>query len=58
MSCGGKPAQPIEKSMAGASRLAQIIARKFASYRLIDGATLSRTDWSAKALLAAAPQIP
>ena len=37
----GKPAQPIEKSTAGASLLAQIIVGKFASYLLIDGATLS-----------------
>jgi transposase len=28
----GKPAQPIEKSTAGASLLAQIIVGKFASY--------------------------
>ena len=34
-------AQPIEKSTAGASLLAQIIVGKFASYLLIDGATLS-----------------
>jgi hypothetical protein len=37
----GKPAQPIEKSTAGASLLVQIIVGKFASYLLIDGATLS-----------------
>src|SRR2546422_5895473 len=37
----GKPAQPIEKSTAGASLLAQVIVGKFASYLLIDGATLS-----------------
>jgi hypothetical protein len=37
----GKPAQPIEKSTAGASLLAQIIVGKFASYLMIDGATLS-----------------
>jgi hypothetical protein len=33
--------KPIEKSTAGASLLAQIIVGKFASYVLIDGATLS-----------------
>jgi hypothetical protein len=33
--------KPIEKSTAGASLLAQIIVGKFASYLLIDGATLS-----------------
>ena len=63
---------------AGASLLAQIIVGKFASYLLIDGATLSirrveydiereikalgqsglpRTDWIAKNLLAAPPQM-
>ena len=36
-----KPMKPIEKSTAGASLLAQIIVGKFASYLLIDGATLS-----------------
>ena len=35
-----KPPQPIEKSTAGASLLAQIIVGKFAAYLLIDGATL------------------
>jgi hypothetical protein len=74
----GKPAQPIAKSAAGASLLVQIIVGKFASYLLIDGATLSirrvecdfgreikaldqsglpRTDWIAKTLLAASPQM-
>ena len=41
MRTAGKPAQPIEKSAAGASLLAQIIVGKFASCLLIDGATLS-----------------
>jgi hypothetical protein len=36
----GKPAQPIEKSTAGASLLAQITVGKVASYLLIDGVTL------------------
>ena len=41
MRTAGKPAQPIEKSAAGASLLAQIVVGKFASHLLIDGATLS-----------------
>src|ERR1700682_192241 len=41
MSCGRQACAANRESTAGASLLAQIIVGKFASYLLIDGATLS-----------------
>jgi transposase IS66-like protein len=50
----GKPAQPIEKSTAGASLSAQIERE----IKALGQSGLPRADWIAKTLLAAAPQMP